>query len=251
MSGVTTMIGGGTGPAVGTAATTCTPGPWHLHSMLGAADAGFFIHPPDAIVAQFPQYPVNRSYAELKASIDNASLTIERAASLIERYYRQTSRRPSASEIFSMVAQRTAVPVESIRSRSRKASIVRARQMVVYLIRELLDAGLMHDDIATVVPGGMRAYCAEPRLVDGTLAYAPCAAESADTEVVRPVSAPFEAQGGLRLLRGCGLRRHLGSFRCRRGRGLCSCDAAGQNDRHRRRRRPDGARQAAGRGTGY
>jgi urease subunit alpha len=39
MSGVTTMIGGGTGPAVGTAATTCTPGPWHIHSMLGAADA--------------------------------------------------------------------------------------------------------------------------------------------------------------------------------------------------------------------
>jgi urease subunit alpha len=39
MSGVTTMIGGGTGPAVGTAATTCTPGPWHLYSMLGAADA--------------------------------------------------------------------------------------------------------------------------------------------------------------------------------------------------------------------
>jgi len=39
MSGVTTMIGGGTGPATGTFATTCTPGPWHLHSMLGAADA--------------------------------------------------------------------------------------------------------------------------------------------------------------------------------------------------------------------
>jgi urease subunit alpha len=39
MSGVTTMLGGGTGPAVGTAATTCTPGPWHIHSMLMAADA--------------------------------------------------------------------------------------------------------------------------------------------------------------------------------------------------------------------
>jgi urease subunit alpha len=39
MSGITTMIGGGTGPATGTAATTCTPGPWHLHAMLGAADA--------------------------------------------------------------------------------------------------------------------------------------------------------------------------------------------------------------------
>jgi urease subunit alpha len=46
-SGITTMLGGGTGPAVGTAATTCTPGPWHIHSMLAAADAfpmnlGFF-----------------------------------------------------------------------------------------------------------------------------------------------------------------------------------------------------------------
>jgi urease subunit alpha len=39
MSGVTTMIGGGTGPATGTNATTCTPGPWHLASMLKATDA--------------------------------------------------------------------------------------------------------------------------------------------------------------------------------------------------------------------
>jgi len=47
MSGVTTMLGGGTGPATGTCATTCTPGPWHIHSMLSAAEAfpmnlGFF-----------------------------------------------------------------------------------------------------------------------------------------------------------------------------------------------------------------
>ena len=39
MSGVTTMIGGGTGPATGTFATTCTPGPWHIYSMLSATDA--------------------------------------------------------------------------------------------------------------------------------------------------------------------------------------------------------------------
>ncbi len=38
-SGVTTMIGGGTGPAAGTSATTCTPGPWNLYRMLQAADA--------------------------------------------------------------------------------------------------------------------------------------------------------------------------------------------------------------------
>jgi urease subunit alpha len=46
-SGLTTMMGGGTGPAAGTTATTCTPGPWHLRRMLQAADAfpmnfGFF-----------------------------------------------------------------------------------------------------------------------------------------------------------------------------------------------------------------
>ena len=46
-SGVTTMLGGGTGPATGTFATTCTPGPWHIHRMLEAAEAfpmnlGFF-----------------------------------------------------------------------------------------------------------------------------------------------------------------------------------------------------------------
>ena len=46
-SGITTMLGGGTGPAAGTCATTCTPGPWHLARMLQAAEAlpvnaGFF-----------------------------------------------------------------------------------------------------------------------------------------------------------------------------------------------------------------
>ncbi len=41
--------------------------------MLSAADAGFFIHPPEAITQQFPQFAVTRSYAELKAQIDAAS----------------------------------------------------------------------------------------------------------------------------------------------------------------------------------
>ena len=41
--------------------------------MLAAADAGFFIHPPAAIAARFPQYPVCSSYAELRAAIDGAA----------------------------------------------------------------------------------------------------------------------------------------------------------------------------------
>lgn len=41
--------------------------------MLGAADAGFFIHPPQSIVAQFPQFKVHHDYAALRASIDAAA----------------------------------------------------------------------------------------------------------------------------------------------------------------------------------
>ncbi|MBL8317721.1 MAG: bifunctional phosphoserine phosphatase/homoserine phosphotransferase ThrH [Burkholderiaceae bacterium] len=48
--------------------------------MLQAADAGFFIHPPENIVAQFPQFPVTRSYAELEAAIDDASARLAAAA---------------------------------------------------------------------------------------------------------------------------------------------------------------------------
>ena len=41
--------------------------------MLSAAHAGFFIHPPEAITKQFPQFPVTRSYSELKSAIDGAA----------------------------------------------------------------------------------------------------------------------------------------------------------------------------------
>ena len=72
---------------------------------------------------------------------------------------------------------------------------------VPFVFRELLDAGLMHE-LATVVPEGMRAFTREPRLDHGVLASTPAAAVSADASVVRTVAAPFEAHGGLRLLRG-------------------------------------------------
>lgn len=71
-----------------------------------------------------------------------------------------------------------------------------------FVFRELMDAGMMHDDIPTVVEGGMRAYANEPRLQDGKVVYVPGTATTADDSVARPVSAAFESQGGLRLLRG-------------------------------------------------
>ena len=47
--------------------------------MLGAADAGFFIHPPPGIVAQFPQFPVHHGYGTLRAAIDEAAARLRRA----------------------------------------------------------------------------------------------------------------------------------------------------------------------------
>ena len=47
--------------------------------MLGAADVGFFIHPPPGIVAQFPQFPVHHSYAQLRAAIESAAARLREA----------------------------------------------------------------------------------------------------------------------------------------------------------------------------
>ncbi|KRG47413.1 phosphogluconate dehydratase [Stenotrophomonas panacihumi] len=71
-----------------------------------------------------------------------------------------------------------------------------------FVFRELMDAGLMHDDLPTIVEGGMRAFAQEPRLQEGKVVFVPGTTTSADTEVARPVADAFESQGGLRLLRG-------------------------------------------------
>jgi phosphogluconate dehydratase len=70
-----------------------------------------------------------------------------------------------------------------------------------YVIRELLDAGLMHADVLTVHPDGLREFTGEPNLVDGKLHWHAIGATQ-DDSVCRPVSAPFSATGGLMLLQG-------------------------------------------------
>jgi phosphogluconate dehydratase len=70
-----------------------------------------------------------------------------------------------------------------------------------FVIRELLDAGFMHADVATVRPGGLREFTQIPHAVDGALAWAD-AGPSKDETVVRPAQDPFSASGGLRLLSG-------------------------------------------------
>jgi phosphogluconate dehydratase len=71
-----------------------------------------------------------------------------------------------------------------------------------FLVRELLDAGLMHPDVQTVAGEGLRRYAQEPWLSPEGLAWRDAPALSGDTTVLRPASDPFSADGGLKLLRG-------------------------------------------------
>ncbi len=70
-----------------------------------------------------------------------------------------------------------------------------------FLLSELRDAGLLFD-LETLAAGGAPAYAREPKLRDGRLHWVDAEAVSADEAVLRPATNPFEATGGLRLLRG-------------------------------------------------
>ena len=72
-----------------------------------------------------------------------------------------------------------------------------------FLIRELLGAGLLHEDVTTVSGKGLSAYAREPYFnAEGTLAWRDVPEASGDTAVLRPASDPFSADGGLRVVRG-------------------------------------------------
>jgi phosphogluconate dehydratase len=73
---------------------------------------------------------------------------------------------------------------------------------MAFVIRELLDAGLLHGDARGVAGADLRAYTQEPWLDAGKLAWREGAAQSGDLNVLRPVSEPFSADGGLKLLQG-------------------------------------------------
>ena len=73
---------------------------------------------------------------------------------------------------------------------------------VGFLIRELLDAGLLHEDVTTILGKGLRAHCADPYLEGEKVVWKPAVEKSADENVLRPASHPFSPDGGLRLMRG-------------------------------------------------
>jgi phosphogluconate dehydratase len=71
-----------------------------------------------------------------------------------------------------------------------------------FLVRTLLEAGLLHEDVRTVAGPGLSRYTQEPVLRDGELSWQEGPASSLDLDVLRPVADPFTPDGGVRVLDG-------------------------------------------------
>lgn len=74
---------------------------------------------------------------------------------------------------------------------------------VGFIIRELLDAGLLHDDVLTILGQGLRAHCVSPSLSEESqLCWQALTDVSGSLDILRPFTSPFSANGGLKLLHG-------------------------------------------------
>jgi len=71
-----------------------------------------------------------------------------------------------------------------------------------FTMASLLEAGLLHDDVRTIMGPGLKAFCREPVLDGQSVAWKPVTQQSLDDSVLRPVSDPFDSEGGLRLVQG-------------------------------------------------
>jgi phosphogluconate dehydratase len=71
-----------------------------------------------------------------------------------------------------------------------------------FLIRELLEAGYLHDDVKTVFGSGLSGYAAEAKLIEDKLVFEPAPTHSGNPKVLASVKEPFQASGGLKLLSG-------------------------------------------------
>ena len=71
-----------------------------------------------------------------------------------------------------------------------------------FMIGQLLEAGLLHDDVRTIAGGGLGAYASEPKLKDGRIEWVEGARQTLNDKILRPAASPFAATGGLKQLSG-------------------------------------------------
>jgi len=105
-------------------------------------------------------------------------------------------------EDFETVSETVPLIARVYPSGSRDVNEFHAAGGMAYVIRELLDSGLAHDDVLTVAGPGLRRYQEEPFLDDGRLVWREGAAAALDPDILRPASDPFLGEGGIKLLTG-------------------------------------------------
>ncbi len=71
-----------------------------------------------------------------------------------------------------------------------------------FVIRTLLDNGLLHEDVNTILGRSLRKFTQEPKIKDGTIVWIDGAHESLNPSILRPANDPFQPDGGIRLLKG-------------------------------------------------
>jgi phosphogluconate dehydratase len=71
-----------------------------------------------------------------------------------------------------------------------------------FMIGELLEAGLLHDDVSTIAGDGLKRYAQEPKLRDGALVWEDGAGETLNDRILRPITSAFQPSGGLKQLSG-------------------------------------------------
>ncbi|MDH3482409.1 MAG: phosphogluconate dehydratase, partial [Gammaproteobacteria bacterium] len=71
-----------------------------------------------------------------------------------------------------------------------------------FLIGDMLDNGLLHEDVNTILGPGLRNFCREPKVADGKLDWQDVQPKSLDPDILRPCSDPFSSHGGLELVTG-------------------------------------------------
>ena len=180
-----------------------------------------FVHPNtplrDALVAAAPRRAVEigdhgNAYAPISQVVDEKSLVnamvglMATGGSTNHTLHLVAMARAAGIEItwedFDAVSAATPMIARVYPNGSEDVNQFHAAGGMAFVTRQLIDAGLAHDEVLTVAGPGLRRYQTEPFIEDGELVWREGAAVSLDREVLRPVDDPFQPEGGIRLLTG-------------------------------------------------
>ena len=180
-----------------------------------------FVHPNtplrDALVAAAPKRAVEigaggNAYAPMSAVVDEKSLVNGLAGLLAtggstNHTLHLVAMAKAAGvtltwEDFDDLSRVTPLIARVYPNGSEDVNAFHAAGGMAFVIRQLLDAGLAHEDVVTVAGPGLRLYQREPFLDGGALTWREGSAASLAPDILRPVDNPFDTEGGLRMVTG-------------------------------------------------